>query len=61
MRLAKLLTLAFGCSASALPVVTLPWFSQISLDSIVDFLGYKSIAEDKTIYQVLKNDRQCVV
>ncbi|KAF8558418.1 FAS1 domain-containing protein [Imleria badia] len=59
MRLAKLLTLAFGCSASALPVATLPWFGQITFDGLVEYLGYMSnLAEDGTIYQVLKNDRQ---
>ena len=59
MRLAKVLPLAFACSASALPAVTLPWFGQISLDSLVGCLGYMSgLAEERTIYQVLKDDRQ---
>lgn len=59
MRLAKLVPLAFACSASALPIVTLPWFGQISLDGLVGCLGYMSgFAEERTIYQVLKDDGQ---
>lgn len=59
MRLAKLVPLAFACSASALPVVTLPWFGHIPLDGLAGYLGYVSdLAEERTIYQVLKDDRQ---
>ena len=59
MRLAKLVPLAFACSASALPVVTLPWFGHIPLDGLTGYLGYVSdLAEERTIYQVLKDDRQ---
>ncbi|KAF8136142.1 FAS1 domain-containing protein [Boletus edulis] len=66
MRLAKLLTLAFACgSASALPVIVLPgWFGHISLEGLVGYLGYTSdLAQDETIYQVLKDDKQysCLV
>lgn len=59
MHLAKLLTLALASSASALPVLTPPWFGHVSLDSLVGYLGYTNDpAEDRTIYQVLKDDRQ---
>lgn len=59
MRLAKLVPLALACGASALPVITLPCFGHISLDSLVGYLGsIDDLAEEKTIYKVLKDDTQ---
>jgi hypothetical protein len=60
MRLASLAPLVLVSGAYALPVLTLPWFGQIPIDGLVaGCWGYfQDSQEERTIYQVLKEDSE---
>ncbi|KAL4065437.1 FAS1 domain-containing protein [Scleroderma yunnanense] len=43
-------------TAYALPTLILPWLGQIQLDSIISYLGSPQLDEERTVYQLLKED-----
>lgn len=59
MRITNFTPLLLLGTANALPTLVLPWFGPVRLDCITEYLGYSQLEEERTIYQILKEDEKC--
>lgn len=42
----------------ALPALLLPWFGEVRLDCVIGYLGFSQLEEERTVYQLLKEDEK---